>query len=165
MGFFLPIMRYTRLSKDQFEALHLEFARFLAAQSLDAKQWQELKTNQPESVALFLDRFSDLVWEDILTKVQYLEQWSAHQHISIKRTDTQLESIIVKSNYTLPIDQSDGWQWVLENIHSDEVVIYRGTKQLGDDPKRELFKLIEQGAEISDGSHYKVLHNLFKTQE
>ena len=36
-------MEYKRLSKEQFEVLHQEFATFLAAYSIDKKEWDQLK--------------------------------------------------------------------------------------------------------------------------
>jgi len=43
-------MEYKRLSTEQFEALHQEFATFLAANSIDKKEWDQLK-NQDSSKA------------------------------------------------------------------------------------------------------------------
>ena len=66
-------MEYKRLSTEQFEALHQEFATFLAANSIDKKEWDQLKklnTTQAESL---LDGFSDLVWNDVLSKNLYVE--------------------------------------------------------------------------------------------
>jgi hypothetical protein len=33
------IMKYKRLTKEQFEALHQEFSNFLATQSIDKAEW------------------------------------------------------------------------------------------------------------------------------
>ena len=38
-------MKYSRLSKEQFESLHQEFALFLAAQSIDKTQWNQIKSD------------------------------------------------------------------------------------------------------------------------
>ena len=65
-------MKYQRLTKEQFEALHQEFATFLASHSIDKKQWDALKQSQDENVDALLDQFSDLVWEDVLSKNIYI---------------------------------------------------------------------------------------------
>src|SRR5690606_42111977 len=72
-------MKYTRLTKEQFEELHKEFIHFLATQSITADEWQEIKTQKPEVAEQELDVFSDLIWEGVLKKVEYLE------HISPQR--------------------------------------------------------------------------------
>ena len=40
-------MKYRQLTKEQFENLHQEFARFLASQSIDVKEWSEIKKEKP----------------------------------------------------------------------------------------------------------------------
>ena len=36
-------MKYTRLTKEQLEAMHEDFARFLATQQITADEWQKIK--------------------------------------------------------------------------------------------------------------------------
>ena len=80
-------MTYARLTKEQFEELHVEFINFLATQSIDAKEWQTIKETQPEVAEQELDVFSDLVWEGVLTKVSYLENISKDQMHLFHLTD------------------------------------------------------------------------------
>ena len=58
----MHFMKYRRLTKEQFETLSIEFAQFLASQSIDHNQWLAIKLNEPHQVELQLDAFSDLVW-------------------------------------------------------------------------------------------------------
>ena len=73
-------MKYSRLSKEQFEELNQEFINFLATQSVTADEWSNIKANKPELAEQELDVFSDLVWEGVLTKAEYLENISP-QHM------------------------------------------------------------------------------------
>ena len=41
-------MKYAKLTKEQFEELNEEFAVFLAAQSIDEKEWTKIKKDKPE---------------------------------------------------------------------------------------------------------------------
>ena len=41
-------MKYSRLTKEQFEELHQEFINFLATQSITADEWTNLKANKPD---------------------------------------------------------------------------------------------------------------------
>ena len=59
-------MKYTRLTKEQFEELNQEFINFLATQSITAEEWKEIKEQKPEVAEEELDVFSDLVWEGVL---------------------------------------------------------------------------------------------------
>ena len=40
-------MKYTRLTKEQFEELHPEFVNFLATQSIDKGEWDKIKAEKP----------------------------------------------------------------------------------------------------------------------
>ena len=53
-------MKYTRLTKEQFDELHPEFINFLATQSIDKAEWDKLKTEKPDVAEQELDIFSDL---------------------------------------------------------------------------------------------------------
>ena len=55
-------MQYTRLTKEQFEALHESFSKFLATQSIAAPEWHTIKKDNPKLAEELLDVFSDLVW-------------------------------------------------------------------------------------------------------
>ena len=73
-------MKYIRLTKEQLEEMHQEFINFLATQSITAEEWESIKKNKPEVAEQELDVFSDLVWEGVLSKVEYLEHFSP-QHM------------------------------------------------------------------------------------
>ena len=73
-------MKYDRLTREQFEELHKEFINFLAAQSITAAEWEEIKTTKPETAEEELDVFSDLVWEGVLNQAQFLEHFLSHRN-------------------------------------------------------------------------------------
>ena len=75
-------MKYRRLTKEQLEELHLEFINFLATQSITAEEWDTLKKEKPDVAEEEIDVFSDLIWEGVLNKVEYLENVSErHMHL------------------------------------------------------------------------------------
>jgi hypothetical protein len=73
-------MKYTRLTKEQFQELHPEFINFLATQSIDKAEWDKLKLEKPEVAEQELDVFSDLVWEGVLSRAVFMEHFSNNQN-------------------------------------------------------------------------------------
>ena len=74
MGFFIySTLKYHKLSEAQFNEMHREFTLFLASQNIDKRDWLIIKSKKPELVDKYLNSFSDLVWEKILSNCQYLE--------------------------------------------------------------------------------------------
>ena len=69
-------MKYTRLTKEQLEELHPEFITFLATQTIDKKEWDELKAKSPEVALQEIDVFSDLIWDKAITNVRFVDHFS-----------------------------------------------------------------------------------------
>ena len=92
-------MKYRQLTKEQFENLHEEFARFLASQSIDAKEWNQIKEENPKVAVDEMNVFSDVVWDDVLTKTQYLEHFSETTANLFKCEDEEIHRIAIKINW------------------------------------------------------------------
>jgi hypothetical protein len=155
-------MKYIRLTKEQLEELHPEFIRFLASQNIDKAEWDTLKAQKPEVAEQELDVFSDLVWEDVITKAEWLEHYSKNHIFLFKLGKTEMESIVIHA-HTPHADflTEGGLQWLNENIFSDEVQLNRGNKAFSEDRNADIFSLIEQGAILSDGVLYNQLIDMF----
>ncbi|NVJ88350.1 MAG: hypothetical protein HWD82_02790 [Flavobacteriaceae bacterium] len=148
-------MKYRQLTKEQFEALHKEFATFLATQSIDSKEWNDIKQNKPKVAEEELNIFSDLVWDDVLTKTKYLEHYSK-THLNIfKCKEDVLERIFIKVTSDINLLKEDGFNWLMKNPQDNAVEIYKGSKAFQEERNIELFKLIEQGAIISKGEIFE----------
>ena len=82
-------MKYRQLTKEQFESLSFEFAQFLATQKIDVDTWKTIKEMQPRLAEEKMNLFSDLVWEDVLNKVTYLDHFSSNvvNLLKLKRAD------------------------------------------------------------------------------
>lgn len=146
-------MKYARLSKEQFEELHEEFARFLATQQITADEWKELKTHKPEVAEEELDLFSDLVWERVLQNASYLEHFSPNQLHLFKLEDEKMSLIALKVNRDgVDITTKEGYAWLQENLHEEDVVFYTSAKAYSDNAYADIFDLIKKGAVITKGA-------------
>ena len=117
-------MKYTRLTKEQFEELNQEFINFLATQSVTAKEWKDIKENKPAVAEEELDVFSDLVWEGVLSKVEYLEN-IAPQHMYLFKTDaSQLRLIGLKiKREDIDLTNKQGFIWLRENLKGPHILV------------------------------------------
>ena len=154
-------MKYTRLTKDQFEELHQEFINFLATQSITADEWEMIKTNTPEIAEEELDVFSDLVWEGVLNNAKYLEHISPSQmHLfSIEEEFMHLITVkIIQKN--IDITTAEGYQWLRENLMDDNVQFLQAKKEYSDDKNQDKFDLILKGAVITKGELFQYFDKL-----
>ncbi len=149
-------MKYRRLSKEQLAELHTEFINFLATQSITAEEWNSIKENKPEVAEEELDVFSDLIWEGVLSKVNYLENISEqHMHL-FELAEKEMKLISVKiMNPEVDLRTNQGFAWFKKNWQSDFVDYLTASKAYTEDKNSDKFKLIEQGAVITKGELYQ----------
>ena len=154
-------MKYTRLTKEQFEELHPEFVNFLATQSIDKAEWDKLKSEQPQVAEQELDVFSDLIWEGVLSRAAFLEHFSKNHIFLFQCFETYVQSIIIKS--LVPETDfltKEGLQWLSDNMFTETIEMKVGKKEFTDERNVSIFGLIQQGAFLSDGQLYQQINSI-----
>ncbi len=153
-------MKYTRLTKEQFEELHQEFINFLATQSITADEWTSLKQNKPEVAETELDVFSDLIWEGVLNNAVYLEHMSPQHMYLFHLGEDKMHAIVINLKNDIDITTTEGYNWLRENLMDESVEFLQADKDYTDDKNLDKFQMIEQGAVITKGTLYNYFDNL-----
>lgn len=120
-----------------------------------------LKVNKPEVAEMELDVFSDLIWEGVLNKAEYLEHF-APQHMYLFHLDEDnMHAIVVNvKNDEVDITTKEGYNWLRENLMDERVEFLQADKAYTEDKNLDKFKMIEQGASITKGELYQYFYNL-----
>ena len=157
-------MKYSRLTKEQLEELHPEFINFLASQSIDKAEWDTIKENQPEVAEQELDVFSDLIWEGVLTKAEYLEHFSKNHIFLFQCFDSYVNSIVLKS-LVPEVDflTKEGLQWLSDNMFTETIEMKIGKKVFTEERNASIFGIIQQGAFLSDGQLYQQINSIIES--
>ena len=154
-------MKYTRLTKEQLEELHQEFINFLATQSITGKEWAEIKANKPAVAEQELDVFSDLIWEGVLEKAQYLQNTSPQQLFLFKLAESEMHLIVVKTtDANIDITTPSGLEWLQAHLSTDKVELFTASKAYSEDKNKDIFELIQQGAVITQGDWFETFQKL-----
>lgn len=154
-------MKYRQLTKEQLASLHHEFAQFLATQKIDATEWKDIKENKPELAEEEIGIFSDMVWEDVLNKVAYLEHFSKASVNLFKCDATAIHRIVIHiHDKEIDLFSEEGYKWLLQNPQDTSVEYFEGTKEYASERNTELFDLIEKGSSISKGELYEYFKRL-----
>ena len=154
-------MKYRQLTKEQFLALSNEFAEFLATQQIDVKEWELIKKDKPLMAEEELNLFSDIVWQDVLTKTEYLEHIS-ESHINLFKCNSE-EVIRIYIKLNLPDKnflEPEDYRWFQENLLDDSIDYFKAVKKYSKDRNEEIFELIEMGSEISKGGLFNAIKEL-----
>jgi hypothetical protein len=151
-------MKYSRLSREQFESLHQEFALFLAAQSIDKTQWNQIKSDNLSLTDELMDLFSDMVWDHSLDKITYLENRSDYHLFLFKCENARIDLILIRVEKDCPsLMDKDYKQWLAKNLSDSRVDIFESSRTFQETLKEEKFKLMNQGAKVSDGETFEDL--------
>lgn len=143
-------MKYIQLTKEQLEELHEEFATFLASQQIDAKEWAVIKAEKPEVADEEINIFSDLVWEDVLTKATYVEHFSKQSINLFFCTEGVIQRIMIKTNdEVIDLSSQEGIQELLNQPKNEKFEFFKGAKKYNKERNLEIFDLILKGASIS----------------
>jgi hypothetical protein len=154
-------MKYAKLTKEQFEELNEEFAVFLAAQSIDVKEWTSIKEDKPELAEKELEVFSDFVWEKVLSKTNYLDHFSSNSLNLFKCGDDGIERILVKvSKEGIDLLKTEHFNWFLDNSRDPTIEYLKGSKPYARERNEEIFDLIRQGSVVSNGELFEGIFKL-----
>ncbi|MBU2951444.1 hypothetical protein KO493_12125 [Tamlana agarivorans] len=153
-------MKYSRLTKEQFEELEQEFINFLATQSITGEEWANLKANKPDLAEMELDVFSDLIWEGVLNTAEYMEHISAQHMYLFKLGEANMQAIVVNIKNDQDITTAEGYEWLRNNLMDDHVEFLQADKDYTDDKNLDKFKMIEQGAVITKGDLFNYFNKI-----
>ncbi len=153
-------MKYRQLTKEQLESLHKEFAQFLASQEIDVNEWTKIKEENPALVQEELNLFSDMVWEDVLTRVEYIDHFSAQTINLFKCDEDSISRIVITTTKEMDFLSKEGYEWLLQNPNDDSIELFTGKKVYEKERNQEIFSLIEQGGNISKGELFSYFQRL-----
>lgn len=142
-------MRFRRLNLDELKSLEQEFISFLAVSGIEAKDWEDFKTSNPSFCDDKIDEFSDVVIGTILTKAKYAEHRSERDWMLFKFEDEMIHLIILHSDDINLMDIQ------LNEAHLDDISIHRTSKPYHPNKEDELFKMMQQGCVITEGTLYE----------
>ena len=154
-------MKYIQLTKEQFEELHEEFAVFLAAQSIDVKEWDSIKKDKPTLADKELNAFSDFVWEKVLDRAKYLDHFSKDTLNLFKCNENDLQRIVVKvkkEGINL-LDKKD-FDWFIDNSKDSSIEYLKGKKEYSKEKNVEIFEIIQQGGVVGDGALFEAIYKI-----
>lgn len=153
-------MKYRQLTKEQLKSLHQDFSKFLASQGIDAKEWKYFKDQKPQLATEEINIFSDLVWDDVLKKTEFVEHFSKKTLNLFKFEATKIRRIVIKVDQEIDLFEKDGFEWLSKNPLDDAVEIFTGTKKYTKERNLEIFELIEMGATISKGQTFDFFYRI-----
>lgn len=149
---------YRELTLEELSHFEQEFKEFLAVNGIDSELWTEIKSTDQEKVSQLISSFSDVIYNSVLLKMEYVEFATEHDIKYFYYGKEKAELIGLQSNevtFTNP-------QEVIKAIEEKKVAIksYRTSKVYSKKREEELFEMIKNGCQPSDGKMFKVLEKV-----
>jgi hypothetical protein len=122
------------------------------------------KSKKPEVAEQELDVFSDLIWEGVLSRAEFLEHFSRNHIFLFQCFETHVQSIVLKSL----VEETDfltkeGLQWLSDNMFTENIEMKVGKKVFTEDRNASIFELIQQGAFLSDGQLFSQINSIIES--
>lgn len=160
------LMRFRRLKKEELEALEDDFIQFLASNHITAKEWTALKEEQSDRVYQLLDLFSDIVFEKVYQKIEYLQHRSKD---TVRVFHCQEDKIIMTglkiSDTTKDLTQAEDIA-LLSNPSKLQgpVKIFQMEKAYSRDRAEEVFIMMEKdGCQPAQSSMFDALIEMYQS--
>jgi len=154
-------MKYKRLTSEELQALEPDFITFLASMQITGPDWEKMKKEENTKASELIDVFSDLVYDKVLGKINYLE-YRDEKTLNIfyfGPDKMQLVGLRVKENSPLDLTAPDVLnQW--NSANNASVNIVRSEKGYEKEKQSEVFELLQNGCLITDDRLFKILSSV-----
>ncbi len=151
-------MKYKRLESSELKELEREFIHFLSSAQITGPDWEKMKEVELERAEELIDVFSDLVYEKVMSKIEFLE-FRDHKSLNIfhlANDKIYLLGIRVKENHDLDLISDNLFeQWNQGKITSINLV--KTEREYIKERGLEVFDLIQTGCFITDDRLFNLL--------
>ena len=157
-------MKYRRLTKEELQQLQQEFVRYLASQSIPASEWVSMKARGDQKVDHFIEHFSDMIFERVLSNVNYLEKKTKNEWHFYKVSDESIKLNGLRLSGNKEIDFRKSEELDLKRLYLEyggDLALFSAEKGFQKEKNQEIFALLEAGCLIQkNGELYELLEQL-----
>ena len=149
---------YRTLSLEELKLFEQEFREFLAINGIDAKLWKQLKEKSSEKVNSLIESFSDVVYNSVLMKIEYIELATAND---IKYFHYDKEKAYLIGLESLEVDFTNPKE-VVKAIEEKKasIKIYKTSKEYSKKREEELFTMLKNGCQPCEGNMFRMLKSI-----
>ncbi len=156
-------MKYRVLTREELLPLEKEFIDFLVVNGVAADEWQALLEGNKDKANEIVAAFSDVVFESIMRKTQYLDMILKDQVFSFQCLERKLVMVSVATSS----DRIDFTKMSIADAVDQNrqfLKIMTQEKPYKEIREREIFDMVQGGCQISDGNLFKQLSLLYAIQ-
>ncbi|MCK5467199.1 MAG: hypothetical protein KAI99_01775 [Cyclobacteriaceae bacterium] len=157
--------KYRLLTIEELRELEKEFVEYLILNGITADDWTKIKSDNHDKASRIIHLFSDVVFEKIMRKTQFLEWRGANELKALQCLKDKF--VVVGLNASkIPASPAGGHKANLNDPDylneamlnpPSNLEIYTSEFPYDSSREEEIFRLTENGFQISDGKLFKTL--------
>lgn len=151
-------MKYKDLTNEELQALEPEFIKYLAANTITADDWVKIKKHEPIKTSQMISHFSELVFENILNNIEYLQFNTKEKVMVFHCGPDKLVSMILEAPSEINPDftNKEYFKKVVDNP-PEGIKVYSVEKEYSKERNLELFEMTEKGCFPTDNHLFEAL--------
>ncbi|MEQ8415493.1 MAG: DUF6495 family protein [Imperialibacter sp.] len=148
--------KYRTLTREELTALEKEFIDYLIVNGITADDWEKLKKETPAKANKIVDLFSDVVFEDVLRKTEFLELRTRTHIMTYQCLQDKIVLCGMHGGEAGDFTDPAFLQKALDSPPSD-IELFTSEKRYNTAREEELFLMLSNGHLVSDGKLFKTL--------
>jgi len=149
---------YRLLSLEELTELEKEFVEYLVLNGITAEDWVRMKEEDKAGAEQIIELFSDVVFEGILRKVNYLEYRAENFVHAFQCLPDKLVLVAMETEDEENVNFLDSAFIAEATLNPpDKLFVRTSSKTYSKTRELELFDMIQAGCTISDGGLFKAL--------
>lgn len=158
-------VKYRRLSSDELKELEKEFVEYLVVNGIIANDWERMKQEDSSKAERIVDLFSDVVFEGVFRKANYLVHQAPEQLFAFHALEEKIILVgIIDETGQLDFTLPETFDQLKQEIPMG-LKVFQQEKKYVKQRELELFEMVQGGAYISDGQLFKQLSLLYATTQ
>lgn len=142
---------------EELESMEKEFVDFLVINGIMADDWVKMKDVEPQKAESIIDEFSNVVFESVLRKADFLDYVSEKVITCFQALEKKMVLVVLELPQDSVINLTSQSLNEIDPSKMEGARVYTTEKTYQVKREEELFSLTQKGAMISDGKLFKKL--------
>lgn len=157
--------KYARLNQEELKLFEEDFVKFLVVNGIDAKSWEKMQSDEPQKAERMIDLFSDMVYEIVLQKTEYLVNALDHTAFLFKFESDKATLIVIRDQTGQPI-QLENVENFIQLLAKEPARFIADSQQKAYKKNREIemMELIRKGCLIDEGKLFTAADSFWTAQ-
>lgn len=153
--------KYRLLTNEELVEMKTEFINYLVVNGITADDWKKMLAEETEKAQEIVDLFSDVVFEKILRKVNFVLKQAKREIVAFHCMEETIEMCGLIAGPEIDVDFTDNE--VIAKLIANPIKglqTIHGEKPYDKIRELEIFEMTESGGMISDGNVFNALKSI-----